>query len=90
MDTSEREKYLELGDREDQKIKMLEMARLSRNILGILTCKNCNDTGYEGWDTINNQFLPCQKCVIAAAEQAVGEKIVDKENEEKTRRIIVN
>ena len=82
--------YMELGDRDEQKEKMKEMSIIARRILGMRTCKTCNDTGYESWDSINNQFLPCPNCVMKAAQQAVLEKQADKDNEEKTKRIIIN
>ena len=82
--------YMKLGSREEQAEKMKEMSVISRRILGMKTCKTCNDTGYKNWDTINNQYLACPDCVMKAAQQAVLEKKADKEDEEKTKRIIVN
>lgn len=79
---------LELGSREEQKAKMKEMADIAQRINGYV-CTKCHGTGTDGWNAEMGQYFPCQ-CVYKAAEQAVAEKRFDKENEEKTKRIITN
>lgn len=67
--------YFKLGSKEEQKEKMAEMARLARNTLGIAYCENCMNSGQQGWDLTLNQFIPCSKCVIKAAEVIRNQKI---------------
>ena len=63
----------QLGSREEQKLKMLEMAELAASTNG-RPCKECFGRGFSHWDVGLKQYVPCI-CVTKAAKKIVAEKI---------------
>ena len=69
-----------LGNREEQKEKMLEMYRIAKNING-KGCEDCFGRGFEGWDAVKGFYIPCD-CITKAARKIRMEKIRNPVNKE--------
>lgn len=63
---------INLGNREDQKIKFKEMIEIAERVNGVI-CTKCYRRGYESWNAEMGQFIPCI-CVVKAARKIELEK----------------
>ena len=61
-----------LGTREEQKQQMKMMAILAE-ATNKRPCKKCSSRGFEGWDEMKGQYIPCI-CVIKASVKIKMEK----------------